>query len=175
MAQDLRYPVGDFHPTLSRSPEDREAWLKELEMLPKDLRAAIEGLSETQLDMPYREGGWTVRQVVHHFADSHLNSYTRFRLAVTEDNPTIKPYDEARWADLDDARNAPAEVSLRLLEGLHDRWVRLIRSFGEEDFSKTFRHPERGEMDLNQTLALYAWHCRHHLAHIHGLRERNGW
>jgi hypothetical protein len=175
MEQDLRYPVGKHRATTSISPQDRQEWLHEIEALPGSLRAAVAGLTDTQLDTPYRDGGWTVRQVVHHFADSHLNSYTRFRLALTEDNPTIKPYAEELWADLADARTAPVDLSLQLLDGLHSRWVLLIRSFNEPDFAKTFRHPERGEMRLDQNLALYAWHCRHHLAHINGLRERNGW
>jgi DinB superfamily len=175
MEQDLRYPVGRFRPTASLSLQDREDCLLEIEALPARLRAAVAGLTETQLDTPYRDGGWTVRQVVHHFADSHLNSYTRFRLALTEDNPTIKPYAEALWADLADARTAPVDLSLQLLDGLHRRWVLLMRSFSEADYSKTFRHPERGEMRLDENLSLYAWHCRHHLAHINGLRERNNW
>ncbi|HEX4227432.1 MAG TPA: putative metal-dependent hydrolase [Bryobacteraceae bacterium] len=175
MEQDLRYPVGKFRSAASISAKDREDWLLEIEVLPSRLRAAVSGLTDAQLDTPYRDGGWTIRQVVHHFADSHLNSYTRFRLALTENNPTIKPYAEALWADLADARTAPIDLSLQLLDGLHRRWVLLIRSFSETDFSKTFRHPERGEMRLDQNLALYAWHCRHHLAHINGLRERNGW
>jgi uncharacterized damage-inducible protein DinB len=175
MEQDLRYPVGKFLPAVSISPKDREDWLLEIEALPSRLRAAVADLSDAQLDTPYRDGGWTVRQVVHHFADSHLNSYTRFRLALTEDNPTIRPYAEALWADLADARTAPIDLSMQLLDGLHSRWVLLIRSFSDADFDKTFRHPERGEMRLDQNLALYAWHCRHHLAHINGLRERNGW
>jgi hypothetical protein len=175
MEQDLRYPVGRYHAVASISAKDREDWLLEIEALPGRLRTAIAGMTDAQLDTPYRDGGWTVRQVVHHFADSHLNSYTRFRLALTEDIPTIKPYAEARWADLADARNAPVGLSLQLLDGLHGRWVLLIRSFTEPDFSKTFRHPELGAMRLDQTLALYAWHCRHHLAHISGLCERKGW
>jgi hypothetical protein len=175
MEQDLRYPVGKHRAATAISPQDRQEWLHEIEALPGSLRAAVAGLTDTQLDTPYRDGGWTVRQVVHHFADSHLNSYTRFRLALTEDNPTIKPYAEELWADLADARTAPVDLSLQLLDGLHSRWVLLIQSFNEPDFARTFRHPERGEMRLDQNLALYAWHCRHHLAHINGLRERNGW
>jgi len=175
MEQDLRYPVGEFRPVQSVSARERENWLNEIEALPSRLRAAVSDLNDMQLDTPYRNGGWTVRQVVHHLADSHMNSYTRFRLALTEENPTIKPYAEALWAELTDARSAPIEHSLQLLEGLHSRWVMLMRSLTDPDFSKTFQHPERGEMRLDQNLALYSWHCRHHLAHISGLRERNGW
>jgi uncharacterized damage-inducible protein DinB len=144
-------------------------------LLPERLGAALSGLSDAQLDTPYREGGWTVRQLVHHIADSHLNSYVRFRLALTEDWPTIKPYDEARWAELPDARLLPIEPSLLLVESLHKRWVGLLEAMSEDDFGKGFHHPERGSQDLATTLALYDWHARHHTAHITGLRARKGW
>ncbi|HLI30711.1 MAG TPA: putative metal-dependent hydrolase, partial [Terriglobia bacterium] len=146
-----------------------------IEEVPARLRAAVKGLSDAQLDTPYREGGWTVRQVVHHLADSHMNSYVRFRLALTESEPTIKTYDQTRWAELRDARTAPVEPSLALLESLHKRWVLLLKSLEAADFSRTFRHPDRGTMTLDQNLALYAWHGRHHVAHITSLRERMGW
>ncbi len=132
-------------------------------------------LNETQLDMPYRRGGWTVRQVVHHLADSHMNAYVRFRLALTETTPTIKPYDEAAWAQLADANAAPIDVSLKLLESLHTRLTLLLRSMHDADFAKSFRHPELGEMRLDTNLALYSWHGRHHLAHINDLRQRERW
>jgi uncharacterized damage-inducible protein DinB len=141
---------------------------------PARMRAAVKGLNDTQLDTPYREGGWTVRQVVHHVPDSHLNAYVRMKLALTEDNPVIKPYEESEWAKLADAR-APIDMSLRLLDVLHERWLLLIRSLSEADFRKTFRHPAMGEMSLDTQLELYEWHGRHHVAHITSLRERMGW
>jgi hypothetical protein len=139
------------------------------------LRNAVSGLNEEQLDTPYRPDGWTVRQVVHHLADSHINSYVRFRLALTENQPTITVYDENAWANLPDARDSNVELSLALLEGLHRRWAVLLRSLTARDWQKTFRHPERGLMRLDVNACLYAWHSQHHLAHITGLRERNGW
>jgi hypothetical protein len=139
------------------------------------MRAAVAGLSETQLDTPYRPGGWTVRQLVHHVPDSHLNALVRFKLALTEDVPTIKPYDEARWATLADYSSTPPEVSLTLLEALHDRWMRVLESMTEADFARTFRHPEIGTMSLGSYLAGYSWHSRHHVAHITSLRARMGW
>ena len=139
------------------------------------MTAAVAGLDDRQLDTPYRPGGWTVRQVVHHYADSHANSYVRFRLALTEDAPVIKPYDEQRWAELPDAKSAPISVSLTLLSALHQRWVLLLRSLDDQTFARTFIHPELGEMRLDKTLGLYAWHCHHHVAHITNLRARQGW
>jgi len=172
---DLRYPVGKFSFPDAVSPGDRLTFVGGIAETPANLRTAIGGLSEEQLDTPYRSGGWTVRQVVHHFADSHLNSYTRFRLALTEDQPTIKPYREDRWAELPDARTGPVEVSLTLLECLHARWVDLLRSLTDAEWKRTFRHPELGPISLEQNAALYAWHGRHHVAHILNLRERMGW
>jgi uncharacterized damage-inducible protein DinB len=172
---DLRYPIGKFHFEGPLIDEQKHASLDEIANTPLNLRAAVRGLSETQLDTPYRPGGWSVRQVVHHVPDSHLNSYVRFKLALTEDEPTIKPYAEDRWAELADTRTTPIEVSLTMLESLHDRWVRLLRSLTPEEWKRTFRHPELGAMTLEKTLALYAWHGRHHVAHIAGLRDRNGW
>lgn len=142
---------------------------------PAHMRAAVAGLTDAQLDTPYRPGGWTVRQVVHHVPDSHMNSYVRFRLALTEDAPVIKPYEEARWAELHDARTLPIEPSLELLESLHARWVPLLRSLTEADWKRMFRHPELGPVRLEQNAALYAWHGRHHVAHITKLRERMSW
>jgi hypothetical protein len=139
------------------------------------LRGAAAGLDNQRLDTPYRPGGWTVRQVVHHLPDSHLNSYVRFRLALTEDEPIIKPYDESRWAELTDARTAPVEISLAFIESLHRRWMLLLRSLAPADLARQFRHPELGVVSLDRNLALYAWHGRHHVAHITSLRERMGW
>jgi hypothetical protein len=172
---DLQYPVGRFTFPDEVSADDRRRFIDEIEKTPQNMRAAVAGLSDHQLDTPYRPGGWTVRQVVHHVPDSHLNSYLRFRLALTEDEPTIKPYDQSRWAELADARTAPVELSLALLESLHKRWVLLLRSLSSDDFSRQFRHPEMGVITLGKNLALYAWHGRHHEAHITRLRERMGW
>ena len=173
---DLRYPVGEFRLEGEATDERRRGWIEEIAAAPGQFRAAVTGLTDDQLDTPYRPGGWTVRQVAHHLPDSHMNAYTRFRLALTEDRPTIKPYQEARWAELSDARSAPVEVSLGLLERLHERWVLLLRSLGASDFARAFRHPEHGrEMRLGEVLALYAWHGRHHTAHVTELRRRMGW
>ncbi len=171
---DLRYPVGKFSYAGPLSAEQKKQSLDDIEQTPAYLRAAVRVLSEAQLDTPYRDGGWTVRQVVHHVPDSHLNAYVRFKLALTEDDPTIKPYREDRWAELPDSRQ-PIENSLVLLESLHRRWMVLLRSLTEEEWKKPFRHPELGLMTLEKTLALYAWHGKHHVAHITSLRERMGW
>ena len=173
--EDLRYPVGKFTPEGDLTDDRRQNLIEQITAAPAELRLAVAGLSPPQLDTPYRPGGWTVRQVVHHLADSHLNSYVRFRLALTEQEPTIKPYDQGRWAELNDAHTAPLELSLALLEGLHGRWALLLRSLGPADFDRTFRHPELGLMTLDKNLQLYAWHGRHHFAHITSLRERMGW
>jgi hypothetical protein len=172
---DLRYPIGKFTYEGPPTAKQKQELIRQIEEAPARLRAAVQGLSAAQLDTPYRPEGWTVRQVAHHVPDSHLNAYVRFKLALTEDEPTIKPYAEDRWAKLADTQATPVEVSLALLENLHERWVRLLRSLGEEDWQRTFRHPELGVMDLEKTLAMYAWHGRHHVAHVMGLRERQGW
>jgi hypothetical protein len=172
---DLRYPVGKFTFPDTVSPEERAKFIAEIADTPANLRAAVAGLSDGQLETPYRPDGWTLRQVVHHVPDSHLNSYCRFRLALTEDQPAIKAYAEDRWAELSDARSGPVEVSLRLLEYLHSRWVALLRSLSESDWKRTFRHSDLGLVRLDQNAALYAWHGRHHVAHITSLRERMGW
>lgn len=172
---DLRYPIGRFQTPGKVNADRREKWIREIESLPKNLRRAVAGLSDEELETPYRPGGWTVRQLVHHLADSHLNSYTRFRLAVTEDVPTIKTYNEADWAELADAKTAPVELSLMLLETLHARWVLLLRSFGDAEFARTIRHPEWGEVSVEELLAQYEWHCRHHVAHINRLKQREDW
>ncbi len=174
-AEDLRYPIGKYQAPASIGRGEREAWINDMELLPAKLRQAVEGLSDTQLDTPYRPGGWTVRQVVHHVPDSHLNSYTRFRLALTEDAPTIKSYEESAWAELPDAKTGPIAISLDLLEALHGRFVMLLRSMDADGFGRVFQHPEWGKIRLDWTLGLYAWHSRHHVAHITGLRRREGW
>lgn len=174
MDADLRYPVGKFQRLENINDNQRRVFIDAIAETPAKLRAAVAGLNDQQLDTPYRPGGWTVRQVVHHLADSHLNSFTRFKLALTEQEPTIKPYDEALWAELPDSKT-PIELSLPLLEGLHKRWTILLNSLNTSDWQRTFRHPERGTMTLTDNLQLYAWHGRHHVTHITALRERNGW
>ena len=171
---DPRYPIGTFNYEGPYSQAQREQLITVLAELPERIRAAVNGLDDRQLDTPYRDGGWTVRQTVHHVADSHMNSFIRFRLALTEDNPTIKPYNEARWAELPDT-SEPVEVSLKLIEGLHRRMEVMLGSLKESDWQLTFVHPERGPMTLDMNLGLYAWHSRHHVAHITQLRKRMGW
>lgn len=173
--EDLRFPVGKFHYEGPPRDQQKQVFLEEVGQTPAKLRAAVNGLSDSQLDTPYRPEGWTVRQVVHHVPDSHLNSYVRFKLALTEQEPTIKTYAEDRWAELADTKATPIEVSLTLLDSLHDRWVRLLRSLTPEQWKRTFRHPDLGPMTLEKTLALYAWHGRHHVAHITELRKRMSW
>lgn len=172
---DLRYPIGRFAPVRPLDAAGRLAAIDAIAAAPAALRAAVEGLSDAQLDTPYRSGGWTVRQVVHHVPDSHVNSYVRFRKALTEDAPLVVAYDEAAWAHLFDARTLPIGVSLALLDALHERWVVLLRSFADEDWQRAFQHPEHGLISLETNLQLYAWHGRHHVAHITALRERMGW
>ena len=172
---DPRYPIGKFKYDGSPTPEQRQELLRHIEQAPGNLRAAVKGLTRQQLDTPYRPEGWTVRQVAHHVPDSHLNAYIRTKLALTEDEPVIKPYAEDLWARLPDTQSTPVEVSLALLDSLHDRWLRLLRSLKAEDWKRTFRHPDLGLMSLEKNLVLYAWHGRHHVAHITTLRERNGW
>jgi len=173
-AEDLRFPIGRFTKLESLSPELRERAIREIEAAPAALRRAVAGLTDAQLDTPYREGGWTVRQVAHHVPDSHMNAVIRMKLALTEDNPIIRPYDQDRWARLGDT-TAPVEASLALLEGVHRRWVQLLRTLSEADFARPYRHPDDGPMRVDQLVALYAWHGKHHTGHITGLRERMGW
>ena len=173
--EDLRFPVGRFQRPGSLTPAQRRAAIDSIVAAPGHLRNAVRGLDDQRLDTPYRPDGWTVRQVVHHVPDSHMNAFIRFKLALTEDRPTIKPYDEAAWANLEDARTTPIETSLSLLESLHDRWVRILNAMSPTDFARELNHPENGIMNLDQVLALYDWHGRHHVAHITGLRERSGW
>ena len=172
---DLQYPIGKFQLPEKISQDDRRIFIGQIEEAPAKLRSAVAGLSDQQLDTPYREGGWTVRQVVHHLADSHLNTFIRFKLAMTEDYPVIKTYNQQRWADLADAKTAPAEPSLILFDSLHKRFVVLLRSMSAADFARTVSHPEHGIVNLDRYLCLYAWHGRHHVAHITSLCDRMGW
>jgi hypothetical protein len=172
---DLRYPIGRFTPPASSMAGIREANIQTLRLLPERLRAAVAGLNDAQLDTPYREGGWTVRQVVHHIADSHANGYVRFKLALTEDWPTIKTYDQDAWANLSDSLWLPIDGSLTFVEALHGRWVALLEALTDEDFRKGYINPEKGRQNLAHALAMYDWHSRHHTAHITGLRKRMGW
>jgi hypothetical protein len=172
----LQYPIGKFLKPEHIPEVLIHEWIDEIERLPEQLREVVDSLSEEQLDTPYRDGGWTVLQVVHHLADSHINSYTRFRLALTEENPVIKPYYEDRWAELEDGKNAPVEFSLNLLTFLHQRWVYLLKSLTDDQLNKTFFHPESGkEFVLREVIGTYAWHGKHHLAHITELKQRNNW
>jgi uncharacterized damage-inducible protein DinB len=172
---DPRYPVGKFEmPALVTNGARAEA-IREIAAAPETLRAVVKGLNDTQLDTPYREGGWTVRQVIHHVADSHMNAYLRLRLALTETEPTIKPYEQGAWAKLEDAAHAPVEFSLRLIDPLHERWVRLLQSLKAEDYGRKFIHPEHGARTVDWLLFLYAWHGRHHTAHITELKKQKGW
>jgi hypothetical protein len=177
MTTDLQYPVGRFtRPTSVLSTADRKRMIDEVAAAPAALQAAVKGLGAAQLDTPYRPGGWMVRQVVHHLADSHMNAYCRFKLALTEDVPTIKPYDETKWAEMPDGRSALVEESLTLLEALHTRWVFLLRAMAPADFERKLAHPEwDAPLSLDHMLALYSWHGRHHVAHVTQLRARQGW
>lgn len=172
---DLQYPIGKFQWSGTASEEDRNCAIAAIAAAPAQIRGAVAGLTPKQLDTPYRPGGWTIRQVVHHVPDSHMNAYVRFKLALTEEQPTIKPYQEALWANLSDTKATPIETSLTLLESLHERWVLLLRSMSAAEFARTLVHPEMGVLSLDRTLALYAWHGAHHAAHITSLRDRMGW
>jgi hypothetical protein len=172
---DPRYPIGEFSYDGALTENQKARYLDDIEQTPARLRAAVKGLSDKQLDTPYRQGGWTVRQVVHHVPDSHLNSYVRFKLALTEDEPTIRPYMEHLWAELPEAKTAPVELSLVLLESLHKRWMLMLRAITPADWKRTYQHPGMGVMSLEKTLASYSWHGRHHVAHVTSLREKMGW
>lgn len=174
MSEDLKYPIGKFDKNFELTAELKRQFTNDISELPRKVKAAIDNLNDEQLDTPYRPGGWTVRQTVHHIADSHLNSVVRFKLALTEDVPTIRPYYEDRWAELKDSF-LPVEPSMKMIEGLHLRWTTLLNSMSDADFQKKLNHPDSGEWTLGQFLGLYAWHGRHHTAHITKLRERNGW
>jgi uncharacterized damage-inducible protein DinB len=176
MPQDLAYPLGKWVRPESLTPDQRKAAIRKVAETPSQMRAAVAGLTDAQLDTPYRPGGWSVRQVVHHVPDSHMNAYTRFKLGLTEDTPTIKPYDEAKWAELDDGKSKLVEQSLTLLDALHTRWVFLLERMKPADFARTISHPEwKGPMSLDTLLAMYAWHGPHHVAQITELRKRQGW
>jgi len=167
----LRYPVGRFIVPKSYSENDIKTWIETISNFPFLLRKEVERLSDAELDIPYREDAWTARQVVHHVADSHINSYVRFKLALTEDNPVIKPYFEDRWAELPEAKKAPVDISLNLIDALHKRWTLMLRNMQPTDFERTYFHPEhKKSQPLAQILALYEWHCRHHLAHITSIK-----
>jgi hypothetical protein len=172
---DPRYPIGPFEHRGPATPAQRAGWIADIVALPSLLRNAVAGLDDAQLDTPYRANGWTVRQVVHHLPDSHVNAYVRFKLTLTEDEPTIKPYDQARWAELPDGRTGPIAVSLGLVEGLHERWARVLQSLGPAEFARKLNHPELGALDLDFLTGMYAWHGKHHVAHITGLRKRMEW
>ena len=172
---DPRFPIGKFSFDGNLTEVQKSQYLDDIEQTPTRLRGAVQGLSDEQLDTPYRDGGWTVRQVVHHVPDSHMNAYVRFKLALTEQEPTIRPYMENLWAELPEAKTAPAELSLTLLDTLHKRWSMVLRGIAPTDWKRTFRHPELGIVSLEKNLALYAWHGKHHVAHITKLRERMGW
>lgn len=173
---DLSYPIGKADLTASGTPERRRAWIDDIARAPAALRAAVAGLSDAQLATPYRPGGWTVRQVVHHVPDSHANAYIRFKHAMSEDYPVIMAYDQAKWAEYSDVRDTPIDVSLQLLTALHERWVILLRAMPAEAFSRGYTHPEYGRRySLDEALNLYSWHSRHHVAHITALRARESW
>ena len=173
LLETLRYPIGRFDPAPRDVP--RGPLIETIAAAPEQLRAAVAGLDEDRLDIPYREGGWSVRQLAHHVPDSHLNAYIRFKWTLTEDGPLIKTYDQTAWANLPDSRLTPVETSLALLEALHLRWVTLLRAMTPADFARTLEHPEWGTIDLDVMLRLYEWHGRHHVAHVTRLRERMGW
>jgi len=173
--ESLRYPIGRFAPRPPLNAAERAAAIDDIAALPADLQRAVGRLAREQLDTPYRPEGWTVRQVVHHVPDSHMNAFIRFKLALTEDNPVIKPYEESEWARLPDARSEDVGTSLELLTALHRRWTALLRALTEEQWGRGFQHPEAGPMSLDRTLQLYRWHGRHHLAHIAELARRSGW
>lgn len=171
----VRYPVGDFGIDPQVTVSKRQRWLQDMAEMPQRLNAAVSGLDERQLSTAYRAGGWTPRQVVHHLADAHMNGFVRFKLALTEDQPPIKTYEEHMWADTADGRDAPVDASLRLLSALHERWMILLASLSEPQFARAFSHPQRGLMTIDKAIQLYAWHGIHHTAHITGLRDREGW
>lgn len=172
--QDLRYPIGKADMKTPLAAGERAQRIDSIAALPAQLRKAVHGLTDAQLDTPYRPGGWTVRQLTHHVADSHMNAFVRFRLGFTEDNPTIKPYDEKAWSELPDMR-LPVEVSLQLLDSLHERMVQMLRTVPATSFQRTIHHPENGPMTLDAMVSLYAWHGQHHTAHVTALRQRQGW
>lgn len=173
--EDLRYPIGKYEPQ-PFSHQQRDKWLADIKFLPDDVEMAIQNLDEHQLNTPYREGGWNVKQVVHHLADSHMNAFIRFRLGLTEDNPTIKPYDEAAWANLNDINTVPINVSMTILHGVHQRLIATVKDLSDEQWQRTLVHPQyQKQMTLWYLLGNYAWHGKHHVAHITSLKQRNNW
>jgi uncharacterized damage-inducible protein DinB len=175
MDSDLRYPIGEFETVSTLTPDERRAAIEAIAEVPRRLRGAVRNLTPAQLDTPYRPGGWTVRQLVHHIADSHMNALIRFKLALTEDEPTLKTYEENLWAELADTKTPEVEPSLALIDNLHTRWVILLRSLTPQQFPRKFRHSGWGSQTVDFLLAQYAWHGKHHVAHITSLRQRNGW
>lgn len=173
--ENLSYPVGKFSFDPDSTPQKRAAWIREIAELPARLSAAVDGLSDAQLDTPYRDGGWTIRQVVHHLADSQMNAFLRFKLGLTEQNPRIAAFDQNAWAQTVDSVKSAVGPSLAIIQGVHGRWAELLASLAPADFTRTYQHPERGPEPLERTLQMYAWHGRHHLAHVTSLRERKGW
>ncbi len=171
----LRFPIGRFELDPQPTRAKHKGWIDQIGRVPGELRALVQDLSERQLDTPYRPDGWTVRQVVHHLADSHLNAYVRTKLALTEEEPTIKPYDEAAWAELPDGSTSPIESSMSLLEALHARWVAALRALDEDAFKRTLNHPEHGVITIGWIVQSYAWHGQHHIAHVNTLRDKMGW
>lgn len=171
---DMKYPIWKFKFDDEITNSITQDWINEIEELPRLLRDAVKDLDNEQLDRPYRPGGWTVQQVIHHIADSHMNAYIRFKLALTEEKPVIKPYNETKWAELSDYK-LPIDIALSLLEALHKRWTNLLRSLTPADMEKTFMHPDSGEVSVGKNIGIYAWHGRHHLAHITSLCNRKGW
>jgi hypothetical protein len=174
-ADQARYPIGKFRRPQSLTAAERAEAISTIEAMPQKLAAAVKGWSDAQLDTPYREGGWTVRQLIHHVADSHMQAFTRIRFALTEDTPTIKPYEEKDWAKLADSQSMPVDASLRLLQSLHERWVFMLRALKDDQWQRVYRHPESGDTRVDHATALYAWHSNHHLAHITRLAAQQGW
>lgn len=174
MSEDLRFPIGKYEKGKPISSEQRKQLISEVAELPKKLREAVENLTDEQLDTAYRPDGWTIRQVVHHVGDSHMNSFIRFKLALSEENPTIRPYEEDLWAQTAEYK-LPVEVSLKLIDSVHERWTTLLESMSDEDFARTLNHPATGAWTLEDSLGLYSWHGKHHTAHVNNLKQRNGW
>ena len=171
-----KYPIGKYFAPEKIKKSEVKRWIREIDKLPKRLKDAVKNLTEEQLDTPYRDGGWTVRQVIHHLADSHMNSFVRFRLALTEDNPTIKPYSQSKWADMTDSKTAPVKYSLDLLRNLHKRWVMMLKTLDKDQLKRMVHHPEHNtDWKLDWMIGMYAWHCNHHLAHIENLKKKMNW
>jgi hypothetical protein len=173
--EDLRYPIGRYEKPHPITDELRKAWIQEIRELPERLKDAVEGLTDEQLDTPYRPDGWTVRQLVHHLADTHMNNYIRIKLALTVENPQTILYDIEKWGEFDDAKTAPIQLSLAILEGLHRRWTMLLSNLTPEEFVKTFVHPRLGVQKIEEAIGIYAWHGKHHVAHITSLCKRMNW